>query len=63
VGTIEVRGSFFYNRYHCYQRWVRFVFIMRSLHKVHSKNALWSGRVCLSVCPHDSTGEPLDGLR
>jgi hypothetical protein len=36
--------------------------IMRSLHQMHSKNALWSGRVCPFVCPHDSTREPLDGL-
>jgi hypothetical protein len=33
-------------------------FIMRSLHEVHSKNTLCSGR----VCPHDSTRGPLDGL-
>jgi hypothetical protein len=36
---------------------------MRSLHEVHGENALWADRVCPSVCPHDSTREPVDGLR
>jgi hypothetical protein len=35
---------------------------MRSLHEMHGENALCAGRVCPSVCPHDSTREPLDGL-
>jgi hypothetical protein len=35
---------------------------MRSLHEVHAENALWAGRVSLSVCTNNSTREPLDGL-
>jgi hypothetical protein len=34
---------------------------MRSLHDVLEINAYRAGHVCLSVCPHDSTREPLDG--
>jgi hypothetical protein len=32
--------------------------IMCSLHDVHEMNPFW---VVVSVCPHDSTREPLDG--
>jgi hypothetical protein len=36
--------------------------VMLSLHEVRGENVLWAGRVCLSVCPHDLTGKPLDGF-
>jgi hypothetical protein len=38
------------------------VLITRSLHNVHEINAYRTGHVCLSVCPHDLTREPLDGF-
>jgi hypothetical protein len=38
------------------------VVITRSLHSVHEINAYRAGRVCPSICPHDSTLEPLNGF-
>jgi hypothetical protein len=46
------------------------VFIMSSLHDVREMNAYWARHICLSVrlpfrlsiCPLDSTWEPLDGF-
>jgi hypothetical protein len=35
---------------------------MRSLHDVYGMNAYRAGHVCLSVWPHDSTRERLDGF-
>jgi hypothetical protein len=35
---------------------------MCSLQDVHEMNAYKAGYVCLSVRPHDSTREPLDGF-
>jgi hypothetical protein len=32
------------------------------MRKVHREKASWAGRFRLSVYPHDSTGEPLNGL-
>jgi hypothetical protein len=36
--------------------------ITRSLHDTHEMNAYRAGPVCMSVCPHDSTREQLDGF-
>jgi hypothetical protein len=36
--------------------------IIRSLYNVYEMKTCRTGRVCLSVCQHDSTRDPLDGF-
>lgn len=50
----------FFSRY--YKHPVLIIIIL-SLHVVHRENALWTGHVCLYVCPLDSDGGPLDELK